>query len=54
MLYYESDILDKSSHNSWIEKVYYFEKIDKVILIEQNMRLIKIYDAKKMKQEPSI
>lgn len=55
MLYEESqDIVDRKPHNGQIEKIYYFEKIDKVILFEANMRVVRIYDAVKMKQEPSI
>jgi len=34
MRYVESDIKDKTSHNSLIEKIYYFSQIDKVILYE--------------------
>lgn len=55
MMYQESqDIVDRTPHNGQIEKIYYFEKIDKVIMFETNMRVIRIYDAAKMKQEPSI
>ncbi len=55
MLYEESqEIVDRKPHNGQIEKIYYFEKIDKVILFEANMRVVRIYDAVKMKQEPSI
>jgi len=55
MLYQESqDIVDRTPHNGQIEKIYYFEKIDKVILFETNMRVVRIYDGVKMKPEPSI
>ena len=55
MMYQESpDIIDRQPHNGQIEKIYYFEKIDKVILFESNMKVVRIYDAVKMKQEPSI
>lgn len=55
MLYEESqDIVDRKPHNGQIEKIYYFEKIDKVILFEASMKVVRIYDAVKMKQEPSI
>lgn len=55
MCYTEStEIIDRTPHNGQIEKIYYFEKIDKVILFETNMRLVRIYDAAKMKPEPPI
>ena len=55
MMYQESpDIIDRQSHNGQIEKIYYFEKIDKVILFETNMCKVRIYDAVKMKAEPEI
>ena len=35
MQYHEStEIVDKSYHNGYIEKIYYFQQIDKVILFE--------------------
>jgi len=34
MQYTESDIVDKTTHNNFIEKIYYFPEIDKVILYE--------------------
>jgi len=55
MMYTESiDIVDRTPHNGQIDKIYYFEKIDKVILFETGMRLVRIYDAVKMKIEKSI
>ena len=55
MQYHEStEISDGGNHNGYIEKIYYFQQIDKVILFEQNGRLIKIYDAPKMRHEISI
>ena len=55
MMYTESqDIIDKFPHNGQIEKIYYFEKIDKVVLFECNMRIVRIYDAVTMKQETPI
>ena len=51
MHYTESkDIIDRTSHNGQIEKIYYFEKIDKVILFETNMKIVRIYDALTMKE----
>ena len=49
-----SEIQDKTSHNGQIEKIYYFEAVDKVIMFETNMKVVRIYDAVKMKQEKSI
>jgi len=55
MRYTESaDIKDRTTHNNYIEKIYYFQQIDKVILFEQNMRLIRIYHAPTMKWEKDI
>lgn len=46
MHYTESaDIKDKTTHNNYIEKIFYFQKIDKVYLYEQNMKSLRIYDA---------
>lgn len=46
-----TDIVDKISHNSNIEKIFYFEEIDKVLLYAQGQEIIRIYDASKMKQD---
>ena len=55
MMYTEStDIIDKTTHNGQIEKIYYFEKIDKVVLFEAGMKIVRIYDGATMKQEPYI
>lgn len=55
MLYEECKYLkdDQKNHNNEIEKIYYFtnSKIDKVVLFETNMKVIKVYDAKEMKYE---
>jgi len=49
MRYVESDIKDRTTHNSFIDKIFYFAQIDRVILYEQNMRIVRIYDANTMK-----
>ena len=38
MQYHESEEIEDSisNHNGYIEKMYYFQQIDKVILFEQN------------------
>ena len=62
MQYHENTDFDDKFHpchngvklNGYIEKIYYFQQIDKVILFEQNGRLIKIYDAQKMWHETDI
>lgn len=46
-----TDIVDRISHNSNIEKIFYFEEIDKVLLYAQGQEIIRIYDASKMKQD---
>jgi len=45
MKYEESMLKDKRSHNNHIERIYYFERIDKVILYEQNVKTFKVYNA---------
>lgn len=47
--YVESDVKDRVTHNQFIEKVFYFHQIDQVVLYEQNLRLIRIYEGKTMK-----
>lgn len=56
MHYYESaDIVDHTTHNNYIEKIYYVQQIDKVLLYEQNMKSLRIYDAQTMQNnEPDI
>jgi hypothetical protein len=49
MRYVESDIKDRTTHNNFIEKIFYFSHIDKVLLYEQDTRTLRIYDAKTMK-----
>ena len=49
MRYVESDIKDRTTHNNFIEKIFYFSHIDKVLLYEQETRTLRIYDAKTMK-----
>jgi hypothetical protein len=51
MNYYESDLQDTTTHNNYIEKIFYFQQIDKVILYEQNMKLLRIYNGVTMKNE---
>jgi hypothetical protein len=51
MDYYESDIKDPTVHNNYIEKIHYFQQIDRVILYEQNMKQIRIYHGSTMKKE---
>jgi len=52
--YYESPIVDTTTHNNYIEKIFYFQQIDKVILYEQNMKVLRIYDGLSMKNELDI
>ena len=55
MRYIESqDIKDKSVHQAPLEKIYYFDQIDKVVIYETNMRRIQIYDGKSMREIRSI
>jgi WD40 repeat protein len=53
MRYYEApDILDHTNHNSFIEKIHYIKEIDKVLLYEQNMKVVRIYEATTMQNLP--
>lgn len=54
MHYSESDIVDKTTHNNFIEKIYYFPEIDKVILFEQNNKAMRIYTASTMKFDEDV
>lgn len=47
--YNESAIQDQTTHNNYIDKIFYFARLDKVILYEQNNKALRIYEAKTMK-----
>jgi len=42
------DIKDKFPHNSTIDKIYYVEKLDKVLLYENAMKHLRIYNGPDM------
>lgn len=54
MEYHESNIKDTTIHHNPIEQIYYFEKIDKVILFEAQMKVMRIYSAGSMKWDKDI
>jgi len=54
MEYHESSIKDPTTHNNYIEEIMYFQQIDKVILYEQNMKNMRIYNGLTMKSECDI
>ncbi len=54
MNYYESALVDTTTHNNYIEKIYYVQQIDKVLLYEQNMKTLRIYNGETMKFEHDI
>ncbi len=54
MNYYESSIVDTTTHNNYIEKIYYVQQIDKVLCYEQNMKTLRIYNGETMKFEHDI
>lgn len=54
MEYVESPISDPTTHNNYIEQIFYFQQIDKVILYEQNMKNMRIYNGLTMKHEVDI
>lgn len=45
----EVNIKDRTTHNNFIEKIFYFSHIDKVLLYEQDTRALRIYGAKTMR-----
>lgn len=47
--YKESHIKDLDTHNNYISKIYYVKELDKVLMFEQNMRILKIYEGDHMK-----
>lgn len=52
--YYESKIMDQTTHNNYIGKIYYFDVLDKMILYEQNNRTMRLYDGRTMKLKRDI
>lgn len=54
MVYEESPIKDPTIHNSYIENIYYFPQIDKVILYEENMKIMRIYNGVTLRNEHEI
>ena len=51
MEYFESGIKDPTTHNNYIERIHYFQQIDKVILFEQNMKNMRVYNGLTMRHE---
>ena len=45
MKYEESPIKDKRSYHNHIERIYYFERIDRIVLYEQNVKTFKMYSG---------
>ena len=52
--YYESKIIDQTTHNNYIGKIYYFDKLDKMLLYEQNNKTMRIYEGKTMRLKNDI
>ena len=44
-MYHASSWEDTSKHNSVIEKVYYFEGVDKIVTCEHHSKILRIYNA---------
>lgn len=51
LLYRPSGALDESRHDNYIDKLFYFNSIDKMGVMEQNMRTLKIYNAETIRYE---
>lgn len=47
--YFESKVVDQTTHNNYIGKIYYFDKLDKMILYEHNNKIMRIYEGKTMR-----
>jgi len=52
--YYESKIIDQTTHNNYIGKIYYFDQLDKMFLYEHNNKAMRIYDGKTMRLKNDI
>ena len=51
LLYRPSSAVDESRHDNYIDKLFYFNSIDKIGVMEQNMRTLKIYNAETIRYE---
>lgn len=47
-------VVDESRHDNYIDRLYYFSAIDKVVCSEQSMKNLKIYNAETLKYERQI
>lgn len=52
--YTESKIVDQTTHNNYIGKIYYFDQLDKMLLYEHNNKTMRIYDGKTMRLKNDI
>jgi WD40 repeat protein len=51
LLYRPSSTIDESRHDNYIDKLFYFKSFDKLGVMEQNMRALKIYNTETMRHE---
>ena len=51
LLYRPSATSDESRHDNYIDKLFYFNSFDKLGVMEQNMRTLKIYNAETIRCE---
>lgn len=51
LLYRPSTAVDESRHDNYIDKLFYFPSYDKLGVMEQNMRTLKVYNAETMRYE---
>ena len=47
--FYEVNMHDATSHNNQIDKIYYFYQVERIALFEQNMKILRFYDARDLK-----
>ncbi len=47
-MYTEANIRDSSTHN-YIGQIYYMEELDKILMCEQGMKLLRVFDGSSMK-----
>ena len=51
LLYRSSAVVDESRHDNYIDKLFYFPSFDKLGVMEQNMKTLKIYNAETIRYE---
>ena len=45
---------DTTTHNAYIEKIHYFQEIDRMVLYERNMTKLRLYDGATLKHDKDL